>query len=241
MAGKKKAAKAEADKQRSILHDRSFILNEQTVFAVMEEYKTLRTNIMLSSHSDGCRIIGLTSAQPFEGKSINCLNLAIVFAQTGAKVLLIDCDLRMPNQARLTGLPGTPGVSNVLAGMNTLEEAVRKTRYSGVDVITSGDLPPSPTELLGSYKMQAMLKALSAQYDYIFIDLPPANVVADAIIMSGYLSGILLVVRSAFSRRAGVIEAIERLELAKANIIGILLTRAKYKSSPVGRYGKYEA
>lgn len=240
MSRKKDSSAKNLQKKLFESHDRSFIINEKTAFSVKEEYKTLRTNILLSIPSEGCRVIGITSAQPFEGKSINCLNLAITFSQMEARVLLIDCDLRIPSQARLVGLAAVPGVSNVLAGMNTLEEAIRKTEYPNVDVLLSGDIPPSPTELLGSNNMSLILEVLSQEYNYIFIDLPPINMIADAMIMSKHLSGLLLVIRSAASRRDSVIKAITRLELAQANIIGILLTCAKNKKLPVGRYRKYK-
>ena len=226
----------------SELHDRSFIIDKNTAFSIKEEYKTLRTNILLSLPTEGCKIIGITSAQPFEGKSVNCLNLAITFAQTGARVLLIDCDLRIPSQARLVGLKAAPGVSNVLVGMNNVGEAVQKTKYPGVDILLSGDIPPNPSELLGSENMEKTLRELSQKYEFIFIDLPPVNVVADAVIVSKYVSGLLLVVRSSVSRRDSIAEALKRLELARANIIGILLTCVKSRKLLTTRYkmfGKY--
>lgn len=220
-------------------NDRSFIINENSDFCVIEEYKTLRTNIVLSFPSEGCRMIGITSAQPDEGKSTNCLNLAITFAQMEARVLLIDCDLRIPSQARLIGMKATPGISNVLVGMCTVEEAIRETEYPGVDVLLSGDIPPNPSELLGSEKMEKILADLSQKYDYILIDLPPVNIVADTVILSKYMSGVLLVVRLRISSRDSVAEAIKKLELAKTNIIGVLLAGMKNKKLLTGRYKKY--
>ncbi len=234
-----KDLKKNQNKKLSESHDRSFIINNSTAFFIKEEYKTLRTNIMFSIPSEGCRIIGITSAQPFEGKSINSLNLAITFAQMEARVLLIDCDLRVPSQARLTGMDAAPGISNVLAGMSTIDQAVRKTGYSNVDVLLSGDIPPNPTELLSSERMSKIIEKLSQKYDYIFLDLPPINIVADAVIVSKYLSGLLLVIRSSVSKRGSVAEAIRKLELAKANIIGVLLTCVNIKKTPYSRYRKY--
>lgn len=236
MKKKKKSAPKIKKEKLSELQEKSYILSDNSPFSVKEEYKTLRTNILLSFPSEGCRIVGITSAQPSEGKSINCLNLAISFAQTGARVMLIDCDLRVPSQARLLDMKATPGISNVLVGMSTINEAIQKTQYSGVDVILSGDIPPNPSELLGSENMNKTLGELSKKYDYIFIDLPPVNVVADPVIISKYVSGFLLVVRSSVSTRDSVSEAIRRLELAKVNIIGILLTCVRNKKLPTGRY-----
>lgn len=228
-----------APKKQSGAQGNRFILQEETAFSVKEEYKTLRTNLQLSLPAEGCRIIGVTSAQPFEGKSINCLNLAITVSQMGARVLLLDCDLRIPTQARLVDLDAIPGISNVLVGMNPLEEAIQQTKYPNMDALLSGDIPPSPTELLASSKMGSVLEALSQKYDYIFVDLPPVNVIADTMIMAKYLSGLLFVVRSSASRRDSVIEAINRLELAHANIIGIMLVCIKNKKLPMGRYSRY--
>jgi len=222
------------------LRDRSLIINDKTAFSIREEYKTLRTNILFSIPSESCKIIGISSAQPLEGKSINSLNLAITFAQTNARVLLIDCDLRLPSQARLLDMDAIPGISNVLIGMNTVNETIQKTKYSDLDVILSGDIPPNPSELLGSEKMGKILDELSTMYDYIFVDLPPINIVADALIMSKFLSGLILVVRASFSKRDRVMKAITKLELAEANIIGIVLTDIKSKAQKGGRYyGRY--
>lgn len=237
-----KIVSASSDKRRtnsSILHDRKFIINENTAFSTTEEYKTLRTNIMFSIPSDDCKIIGISSAEPMEGKSINCLNLAITFAQTNKRILLIDCDLRLPRIASLVALDAIPGISNVLVGMSTIKQAVQKTPYSGLDVILSGDIPPNPSELLGSDNMRKTIEELSMNYDYIFVDLPPINVVADAAVMSKYLSGVILVVRSVVSKRDSVIKAISQLELAGANIIGVVLNGVKNKTGLRGNYGKY--
>ncbi len=218
-----------ASTELTTLNYRSLIINESTSFLIKEEYKTLRTNILFSFPSTGCKVIGISSSQPGVGKSINCLNLAITFAQMKARVLLIDCDLRLPSQARLLDLDAIPGMSNVLVGMNTAAEVIKNTKYSNVDVLLSGDIPPNPAELIGSDNMCKLIKELSQHYDYIFVDLPPINVVADTAIMSKHLSGLILVVRSSVSKRENVIKAISKLELADANIIGVILSDVKDK------------
>jgi len=223
----------------SVIHDRNFIVNEKTAFSTIEEYKTLRTNIMFSIPSAGCKIIGISSAEPMEGKSINCLNLAITFAQTNTRILLIDCDLRLPRMASLFALDAIPGISNVLVGMSTIKESIKKTTYSGLDVILSGDIPPNPSELLGSDNMGKIMEELSNNYDYIFIDLPPINVVADAVVVSKYLSGLILVVRAETSKRDNVMRAISQLELAGANIIGVVLNGVKSKTGFTGKHGQH--
>lgn len=242
MKGKRERKKS-ATKRRALvstLHDRSLILNENTEFSVKEEYKTLRTNILFSIPTEGCKVVGISSAQSFEGKSINCLNLAITFAEMNARVLLVDCDLRLPSQARLLALEAIPGVSNVLVGMNTVEQAIQKTGYPGVDALLSGDIPPNPAELLGSENMEKMLQKLSEKYDYIFMDLPPVNIVADVMVVSKHLSGLIFIIRAVVSKRDNVLKAIGKLKLINANIIGMVLTDIKNQAGFGGR-SKYYA
>jgi len=227
----------------SILHDREFILSSKTPFPITEEYKTLRTNIMFSIPSEGCKIIGMTSAQSMDGKSINCLNLAITVAQTNARVLLIDADLRLPKIARLLDMDAIPGISNVLVGLSSVRESVKASAYPGLDVLLSGDIPPNPSELLGSGTMGKLLGELGKNYDYIFLDMPPVNVVSDAVAMSKYLSGVILVVRAGLSDRENVTKAINQLEFVDATLLGILLngvqSGAGRKYSKYSKYRKY--
>ncbi|MEA4896438.1 MAG: CpsD/CapB family tyrosine-protein kinase [Oscillospiraceae bacterium] len=226
-------------------HDRSLIISEKTPFSVKEEYKTLRTNVLFSFPSSGCKVIGVSSAEPLEGKSTNCLNLAITFAQANTRVLLMDCDLRLPSQARLVNLDAIPGISNILVGMNTAEEAIQKTDFSNLHVLLSGNIPPNPSELIGSETMKKLIERLSKDYDYIFVDLPPINIVADTAVMSDYLSGLILVVRAAETKRESIIKALSKLEFANANIIGIILNGVKNnnyflkKHQNINKYSKY--
>lgn len=210
------------------------------MFSVKEEYKTLRTNVLFSFPSSVCKVIGISSAEPLEGKSTNCLNLAITFAQTNARVLLMDCDLRLPSQARLVNLDAIPGISNVLIGMNTAEEAIQKTEFKNLNAILSGSIPPNPSELIGSEAMGNLITELSKDYDYIFVDLPPVNVVADTAAMSKYLSGLILVVRAGESKRESVSKALSKLEFANANIIGIILNGVKRNNRFVAKHRNFD-
>lgn len=221
----------------SILHDRSFILNDKTPFSIIEGYKTLRTNIMFSIPMEGCKIIGVTSPQPMVGKSITCLNLAITVAQTKARVLLIDGDLRLPKVARLLEAEAIPGLSNVLVGLSSINEAVMITRHSGLHVLFSGDIPPNPSELLGSATMGRLLEELKTGFDYIFVDLPPINVVSDAAAISKFMSGEILVVRAGMSDRENLTRAINQMKFVDANILGVVLNGVQTK--PGGRLGRY--
>jgi len=158
-----------------------------------------------------------------EGKSINCLNLAIAFAQTSAKVLILDCDLRLPRSSGLLNIKATPGISNILAGMNRIEDAIQTVSHHGIDALMSGDIPPNPSELLGSARMGKLLDELKKDYDYIFVDLPPVGVVSDALAISKFLSGVVLVVRSGSTNRDEVVDMVRRLEFVECNILGVIL------------------
>ncbi|MDR0671561.1 MAG: CpsD/CapB family tyrosine-protein kinase, partial [Oscillospiraceae bacterium] len=159
------AAQPPQPENYGIRGERLRILNEKTPFALTEEYKMLRTSITFaaSTGGDACKIIGVTSPLHSEGKSITCLNLAIAFALTQTRVLLLDCDLRKPNVAPLLSIPAAPGVSNVLANMCGLSKALCKLRRDDIrlDVIPSGDIPPNPSELLGSARAGTALATLS--------------------------------------------------------------------------------
>ena len=218
---------------------RAKVLNDKSSFHVKEAYKALRTNIVFTIPHDGAKKIIVTSALAGEGKSTNCLNLAISFAQTGAKVLIVDCDLRKPNIANLLNIPSTPGLSNVLANLNTIDSVIVHSDYANLDVIASGDMPPNPAELLGSSSMQDTLDKLSEIYEYIFLDTSPINIVTDAAVMSKMADGILLVVRQGRTDKENVAEAIKKLSFVEANIIGFVLNGRLSDIKMGYRYGKH--
>ena len=215
------------------------VLNDKSSFHVKEAYKAPRTNVVFTIPREGAKKIIVTSALAGEGKSTNCLNLAISFAQTGAKVLIIDCDLRKPNVANLLNISSTPGLSNVLANLNTVDSVIVHSEYANLDVIPSGDMPPNPAELLGSINMSDTLDKLSEIYEYIFLDTSPINIVTDAAVMSNMVDGILLVVRQGRTDKESVAEAIKKLSFVDANVIGFVLN-GRLSDIKVGyRYGKH--
>ena len=218
---------------------RAKVLNDKSSFHVKEAYKALRTNIVFSIPHDGAKKIIVTSALAGEGKSTNCLNLAISFAQTGAKVLIIDCDLRKPNVANLLNIAPTPGLSNVLANLNTVDSVIVHSDYANLDVIPSGDMPPNPAELLGSAAMKDTLEKLSDIYEYIFLDTSPVNIVTDTAVMSKLVDGILLVVRQGRTDVETVSEAVKKLSFVEANIIGFVLNGRLTDVKMGYRYGKH--
>lgn len=221
------------------------VLNDNAHFFVKEAYKALRTNIVFSLPFDECKKIAVTSALAGEGKSTNCLNLAISFGEMGAKTLIIDADLRRPNISRLLGQKASPGLSNVLVGLTNAEGVINSTEYPNLDAVFSGDIPPNPTELLISEKMSETIEKLALKYDYIFIDCPPVNVVTDASIISKYVSGVILVVRQGDTTKDDVLEAKKQLDFSGAKLIGTILNDASDINAKYGynkkryKYSKY--
>ncbi|MEG2137747.1 MAG: CpsD/CapB family tyrosine-protein kinase [Oscillospiraceae bacterium] len=226
--------KRQLSQQNDLITQRDNILAAKSDFYIREAYKTLRTNVTFSTTVEGCKVIAVTSAMASEGKSITTLNLAISFAETGARVLLIDGDLRRPSIARLMEMNAKPGLSNVLVKLSDLRQTVRHSERSGLELLLSGDIPPNPTELLGSERMRLLLEELRATYDYIFVDTPPVNVVADISILSRWMDGILFVVRAGESERDPVVSAVSQLEFAGAKLLGFVMNGAN--SSTGGRY-----
>lgn len=218
----KKKLKRNPEPDNGFMSQRRQILNENTPFATKEAYRSLRTNIRFALQGNGCKKFCITSSSQGEGKSITMLNLAITFAEAGQRVLLIDADMRRPAVARLLVEKATPGLSNVLAGLATEQEALRKDVCPNLDVIFSGDIPPNPTELLDSERMRDLLEKLSKWYDYILVDTPPVNIVSDACVVGNMLDGVLILARQGRSRKESLKRAVNHLELAGVKILGCI-------------------
>lgn len=213
---------AKIDNNQSFVNQRRYILTNHSSFHVQEAYKALRTNIRFFLADSTCKKFCITSSTAGEGKSITILNLAISFAQTGQRVLLIDADMRRPSLARLLIEKPAPGLSNVLAGLNTEDEAIRTGIYENLDVLLSGEMPPNPSELLGSENMQKLLERMERRYDYILVDLPPVGVVSDACVIANSLDGVLFLVRQNVTERDAIKYSIKQLELSGANLMGFV-------------------
>lgn len=212
------------------------ILSKSTGFHVREAFKSLRTNIRFFQSSEGCRKFCITSSVASEGKSITTLNLAITFAESNQRVLLIDADLRRPSLARLLIEKAAPGLSNVLAGLCTEEEAIRKNVYPNLDVMFSGEIPPNPSELLGTGRMKQMIDKLSANYDYILVDTSPVGIVTDACLVASVLDGVLFLVRQYKTEKDTLAKSLNLLENAGVKVMGFVING--YEDDRVG-YSKY--
>lgn len=207
-------------------------------FTAAESYKLLRTNLQFSLLSEKqCKAVGITSALPGEGKSVTAINLAYVIAENNKRVLLVDADMRLSNVARQLGLKQSPGLSNVLAGIESFENSVQDTTTSNrFQVISAGEIPPNPSELLGSEQMSAFLEKVSADYDYIIVDLPPVNAVADALTVSEFLDGLLIVVRENYASRTALNKCMHQLSFCKEKVIGFVMTDAKESEKNYKKY-----
>ena len=242
MSHKSTIADSKQEAGQSYILQRRHILNKNSSFYVQEAYKTLRTNIRFFLSGDGCQRFCITSGLASEGKSITILNLAISFAETGAKVLLIDADLRRPSLARLLIENASPGLSNVLAGLCKPDEAIRTTSYTNMDVMFSGEIPPNPSELLGNPRMEKMIEKLSNEYDYILVDTPPVGVVSDVCVMAQHLDGVLFLVRQNYTEKEAVSKGIKQLEISGAKLMGFVLNGAdKNRNSRYNRKYKYKS
>lgn len=236
-AGSKKSSRVE--QYNKMIDERKHLLFFNKNFFVREAYKTLRTNVMFSLTGESrCKTLVITSSLQSEGKSTSSLNLAISYAEADKKVVIIDCDMRKPKLARLLALNSSVGLSNLLMDPTLLGEALLKSRHEKLDVILAGDIPPNPSELLSSKRMQNLLETLKKHYDYIILDTPPVNLVTDAAVLAPYTDGVLVVVRAGKSERGPLIHAVSQLEYAHTKILGFILNGVDMESNGY-RYSKY--
>lgn len=202
-----------------------------------EAYRTLRTNIQFSSLDKEVKTILITSSGPSEGKSTVVSNLAITIAQSGKKVVLIDCDFRKPTVHKKFGLPNSDGLTNMLAQDKKLEECLRTASIPNLYILTSGPTPPNPAELLGTKKLASILNNLREIFDIVLIDAPPVLAVTDAQILSTQSDGVILVASYGQAEKDAVVNAKESIEKVGGKILGVVLN--KIPEMAKGYYGKY--
>ncbi len=225
-----------AKENKSFIPEKSVGNEASTTFRVAEAYKMIRTNLLFTLANAKNKLVLFSSAEPSAGKSTLCANLAIVMAQTGARVLLIDADMRKPVQHRNFRMTKTMGLSKILGNLNTIEECIQHEVLPGLDLITSGSIPPNPSELLGSDRMKALLQAAEKQYDYIFIDTPPLGVVADALVLAPLTAGVVLVARQKQTSYEDLGECIEAIKQVGVAILGVVVTDVRSQGVGYSRY-----
>ncbi len=223
---------------------------EYMTYAAKEAFKRLRTNTLIALEDEKekkCRIIGITSGQPSEGKSTVAINLAFSIAELGKSVLLIDGDMYRPSVHTSMGIALSSGLSEVLTGSENLKDVILRYESSAddthFDLILRGATPDKPSELLYSNRFQKLIDVVSMVYDYIIIDLPPVNAVVDAVSVSKCTDGLIVVVRENHCPRGVLTSCVEQLKYAKANILGFVMNGCvggsgkKYQYG--GQYGYY--
>lgn len=216
-------------------------LHKNLEFTATEQYKILRANLSFTIPENvKCPIIGVTSSIRGEGKSTTAVNLSYVLAENGKKVLLIDGDLRIPSIAKKMGIESAPGLTNLLMRFESrqlvsFQSSILENWY----IIPAGNIPPNPSELLGSAKMEKLLEILSEEFDYIIIDLPPVNIVSDALAISRYITGMILVVREEYTEKKEFEACSRQLELSNVKVLGCVMNGAKTGSGSYGKYRRY--
>lgn len=215
------------------------LLSDKSAFSVKEAYKTLRTNVMFSLPGKESKCIGVVSPDRGDGKSSIAINLAISFSQINKKVIIVDCDLRLPTIASKLGIESKPGLSNYLSGdLESTKPLIRRSSEYGIDIMTSGDIPPDSTVLITSKQMDAFIELLKKYYDYIILDFPPATIVSDAASMSRVLDGYLIVIRHRESEISKIKETLRQMQFADAKILGFVYN-GKEEHKKYYRKGKY--
>lgn len=216
-------------------------LHKNLDFTATEQYKLLRTNLSFTLPEDEkCAIIGVTSSMRGEGKSTTAINLSYVLAEDGKRVVLIDADLRIPSIAKKMEIHSTPGLADMLlSAENRQLELYKSSTLDNWCILPSGTLPPNPSELLGSGKMEKVLQILSEKFDYIVVDLPPVNVVSDALAISKFITGMIVVVREDYTEKKELDLCFRQLKLSNVNVLGCVLNEAKNGKASYGKYKKY--
>ena len=215
-------------------------LHKNLEFTATEQYKLLRTNLEFTvPEGTKCPVIGITSSMRGEGKSTTAVNLSYVLAEKGSKVLLIDGDLRIPSIAKKMDVPASPGLTDVLMGKSTDMEAYKSSMLDTWYIMPSGDIPPNPSELLGSKRMESALQAMREEFDYIVVDLPPVNIVSDALSISEFITGIIVVIREEYTEKKELEHCFRLLKLSNVNVLGCVMNEAKSGSSYYSKYKRY--
>lgn len=209
------------------------VTTDANKFAIVESYKIARTKLMFSLSAKNNKFVAFISWSKGEGKSTATTNMAISLSEMGARVLLIDVDLRKPNIQNLLKLENRVGFSDVLAGFKNVDDVIHKEVLPSLDVITAGAIPPNPSELISSDRLKTTLEKLKESYDYILLDTPPIGLVTDALLLKEYISGYVMIVREKVTTHGDISKALQFMGIMDAQIIGFL------KVGCVGKRNKY--
>ena len=216
-------------------------LHKNLEFTAIEQYKILRTNLDFTLPEDvKCPIIGVTSSMRGEGKSTTAVNLSYVLAEKGSPVLLIDGDLRIPSIAKKMRIDSSPGLTDLLMGHGAHMPDFRSALLDNWFILPSGDIPPNPSELLGSRRMEYILNSFRESFDYIIIDLPPVNIVTDALSIASLITGMVVVVREDYTEKKELERCFRQLQLSNVNVLGCILNESKNDGGSYKKYRKHK-
>jgi len=222
-------------------HDQLVLTDETLHTQFAEAYRALRANISFSSIDRPVRTMLVTSASPREGKTTTVINLGVIMAQSGPRVLIVDADFRRPSLHHLFGFipngkKAPPGLSNVIAGTERIEDVLMPTGFARVALVPAGAIPPNPNELLSSQRMKAVLGELADQADMVIIDTPPCALYSDAFVLAPLADGVLYVVRSGSNDREMHRRVHRQLQQAKARMLGVVFNGAEVEESGAAGY-----
>jgi len=220
------------------MYRRQLMITEKPKSSVAEAYRAFRTNLQYAKADGKLKSILFTSSSSGEGKSVTAANTAIALAQGGAKVTLLDCDLRRPVQHLIFGRVAT-GISNILTGQGTVADYVQDTDITNLRLLASGPIPSNPSELLSSKKMVAILAHLSNQADYLIIDTPPVLPVTDTCVLASKVDGIIMVIGAGVVRPKEAQRAREELGRVNGLVLGVMINRVKSDDEMLGDYFNY--
>ena len=223
---------------KSSVSNKSKTLHRNLEFTATEQYKIIRANLDFTLPPDEkCPVIGITSSMRGEGKSTTAINLSYVLAERGNMVLLIDGDLRIPSFAQKMSIKNSLGLTDLLKSNGAQMSDFKSDILSNWYILPSGAIPPNPSELLGSSKMETVLNSFREVFDYIIIDLPPVNIVSDAVSVSRLITGMVVIVREEYTEKRELDDCLRQLKMSNVNVLGCVINEAK---SEIGSYGKYK-
>jgi len=216
------------------------LVNQDTGFLVTEAYKNLRTNLLFALSTSEKRSLVISSAEPGAGKTMTSANLSVTMAQTGSRVLIIDADMRKPKIHKIFQVDNMAGLSDLLSGNATeIGEVIHHRVAHCVDLISSGPIPPNPSELLSHPRLVKLLDGAARNYSYVFIDTPPVNVVSDPLLIVKHTAGVLMVTRQRQTTFDEVHHAVDKFREFNAPILGLVVSDVQSRARKYGYSGRY--